>query len=448
MTTPGKLTQEVLAAFEGTPDPRLRELFGALIRHLHAFAAETRLTPLEWRAGIEFLTATGQRCDAQRQEFILLSDVLGLSSLVEDVNSAAGATEPTVLGPFYRPGAPKRAAGEHTGRAQDGPPALIRGVVTDLAGTPLPGAALDVWQASGNGLYDTQDPDQPPYNLRGAFLAGPDGRYEFRTARPGSYPIPGDGPVGELLHAAGRHGWRAAHIHVIVSAPGYLPVTTHIFGADDPYLDSDVVFGVKKSLVKVFRPAGEADPPDVEFVAEMNFVLATQIGTLEGVVVPERRGVPQQRYKQSQEAARNGQRPPGKLSALDEKDLRQERAVEDAPDYRMDYVPSVGQHDAVSQEAVDGDRNSECDEHEADNAVRHANGLRCAPSKRQLPVYPQSEQHLDHRQPERRSRERGLEADRVQAGLPEKTRRVVRRVSPADDIEHDRDDRASEANSR
>jgi len=185
-----------------------------------------------------------------------------------------------VLGPFYRPGAPKRAAGEHIGRAQDGPPTLIRGVVTDLAGTPLPGATLDVWQASGNGLYDTQDPDQPPDNLRGAFLTGPDGRYEFRTARPGSYPIPGDGPVGELLHAAGRHGWRAAHIHVIVSAPGCLPVTTHIFDADNPYLDSDVVFGVKESLVKVFRPAGQADPPGVEFVAEMDFVLASQIGTL------------------------------------------------------------------------------------------------------------------------------------------------------------------------
>ena len=279
-TTPGKLTQDVLAAYARTPEPRLRELLGALIRHLHAFAAETRLTPGEWQAGIEFLTATGQACDADRQEFILLSDVLGLSSVVEDLNSAAGATERTVLGPFYLRGAPARAAGEQIGRPQDGPPALIRGVVTDVAGTPLPGATIDVWQASGNGLYDTQDPDQPPYNLRGAFRAGPDGRYEFRTARPASYPSPGDGPVGELLIAAGRHRWRAAHIHAIVSAPGYLPVTTHIFDADNPYLDSDAVFGVKESLVRVFRPAGQADPPDVEFVAEMDFALARQIGTL------------------------------------------------------------------------------------------------------------------------------------------------------------------------
>jgi hydroxyquinol 1,2-dioxygenase len=279
-TTPCKLTDEVLAAYEGTPDPRLRELLGALIRHLHAFAAETRLTPQEWQAGIEFLTATGRACDAARQEFILLSDVLGLSSLVEDMNSAAGATEPTVLGPFHLPGAPTRAAGEHIGRAQDGPPTLIRGVVTDVEGAPVPGATLDVWQASGNGLYDTQDPDQPSFNLRGAFRTGPDGSYEFRTARPGSYPIPRDGPVGELLRAAARHGWRAAHIHAIVSAPGYVPVTTHIFDADNPYLDSDAVFGVKESLVRVFRPAGEADPPDVEFAVEMDFVLASQIGTL------------------------------------------------------------------------------------------------------------------------------------------------------------------------
>ncbi len=272
--TPGDLTGQVLAAYAGTPEPRLRELLGALIGHLHAFAAETRLTPREWLAGIEFLTAAGRMCDGERQEFILLSDVLGLSSLVEDVNAVAGGTEPTVLGPFYLPGAPARAAGERLGRPEDGSLALVRGQVTDLAGTPLPGAALDVWQASGNGLYDTQDPEQPPFNLRGVFGTGPDGRYEFRTARPASYPIPVDGPVGGLLRAAGRRQWRAAHIHVIVSAPGHRPVTTHIFDADNPYLDSDAVFGVKESLVRSFRPTGPEDPPDVSFVAEMDFALA------------------------------------------------------------------------------------------------------------------------------------------------------------------------------
>jgi len=298
-TTPGELTGQVLDAYAGTPEPRLRELLGALIRHLHAFAAETRLTPREWLAGIEFLTATGRMCDDERQEFILLSDVLGLSSLVEEVNAAAGATEPTVLGPFYLTGAPARTAGEQIGRPEDGSPALVRGRVTSLAGTPLPGATLDVWQASGNGLYDTQDPGQPPFNLRGVFGTGPDGRYEFRTARPASYPIPIDGPVGELLRAAGRHQWRAAHIHAIVSAPGHRPVTTHIFDADNPYLGSDAVFGVKASLVRPFRSAGPEDPPDVRFVAEMDFALAQAEPPAASLQPePRRAGTPRGRYPQ------------------------------------------------------------------------------------------------------------------------------------------------------
>jgi hydroxyquinol 1,2-dioxygenase len=275
--TAHELTEEVLSAHAGTPDPRLRELLAALISHLHAFAVETRLTPQEWLAGVRFLTAVGQKCDAERQEFILLSDVLGLSSLVDLINATPGATESTVLGPFYVPGAPRRQMGEHIGRPRDGSPTLVRGRVTDQAGAPVPGAKLDVWQSSGNGLYDTQDPQQPPFNLRGVFVTGPDGRYEFRTARPVSYPIPTDGPVGTLLSAA-RHGqWRAAHIHVIVSAPGYPPVTTHIFDADNPYLDSDAVFGVKDSLVREFRPPGPGDPADISYVADMDFTLAPEM---------------------------------------------------------------------------------------------------------------------------------------------------------------------------
>lgn len=272
--TPGQLTGQVLAAYDATPDPRLRELLGALVRHLHEFAVETRLTPQEWLAGVEFLTATGRKCDHQRQEFILLSDVLGLSSLVDLLNAAGGATESTVLGPFYVPGAPRRQLGEQIGRPEDGSPALVRGRVTSQAGQPLEGASLDVWQASGNGLYDTQDPQQPPFNLRGIFQADPDGRFEFRTVRPVSYPVPVDGPVGGLLRSSGRHGWRAAHIHAIVSAPGHRPVTTHIFDAENPYLDSDTVFGVKDSLIRRFRPACRGDPADVEYLAEMDFVLA------------------------------------------------------------------------------------------------------------------------------------------------------------------------------
>jgi protocatechuate 3,4-dioxygenase beta subunit len=274
--TPDQLTQQVISAYAGAPEPRLRELFAALIRHLHAFAVETQLTPQEWMAGIEFLTATGQKCDAERQEFILLSDVLGLSSLVDLVNAADGATESTVLGPFYVPGAPVREMGEQIGRPEDGEATLVRGYVTDRGGKPLDGATLDIWQSASNGLYDTQDPQQPPFNLRGVFVTGPDGAYEFRTVRPVSYPIPTDGPVGGLLAGAGRHHWRAAHIHAIVSAPGHRSVTTHIFDADNPYLDSDTVFGVKDSLVRQFRRAGPQDPADVSYVADMDFVLAGQ----------------------------------------------------------------------------------------------------------------------------------------------------------------------------
>ncbi len=274
-TTPAELTDDVLESFAAAPDPRLRELITALVRHLHAFAVETRLTPEEWMAGLQFLTATGQKCDARRQEFVLLSDVLGLSSLVDVINAAADATESTVLGPFYVAGAPARAMGEHIGRPEDGSPTLVRGRVTDVAGRPLDGATLDVWQSNDSGLYDTQDPGQPSFNLRGVFVTGPDGRFEFRTARPASYPIPTDGPVGGLLRATGRSHWRAAHIHAIVSAPGRRPVTTHIFDADNPYLDSDAVFGVRDSLVRPFRPAGPGDPADVSYVVDMDFALAS-----------------------------------------------------------------------------------------------------------------------------------------------------------------------------
>jgi len=274
MTDDTKLTDEVLRAYAGTPDPRLREVLAALIRHLHAFAAETGLTHREWLAGLEFLTAVGQQCDDQRQEFVLLSDVLGLSAQVDNANAAAGATEPTVLGPFYRPGAPHRAAGEHIGRPEDGAATLISGRVTDVRGNPIAGGTLDVWQCSANGLYDTQDAGQPPFNLRGVFTTAADGGYAFRTVRPVSYPIPVDGPVGDLLRAAARHNWRASHVHAIVSAAGYQPVTTHIFDAENEYLRSDAVFGVRDSLVRVFRPAGPEDPDDVRFVVTADFALA------------------------------------------------------------------------------------------------------------------------------------------------------------------------------
>lgn len=272
--TEDALTAEVLERFASTPDARLREILAALVRHLHAFAVEVRLTPHEWMTAIRFLTATGQMCDDERQEFILLSDTLGLSSLVDLINAAPGATESTILGPFYVAGAPPRAMGAHIGRPEDGEPTLVRGKVTDTAGRPLSGATLEIWQASQNGLYDIQDPEQPKHNLRGVFITRADGRYEFRTARPYSYPIPTDGPVGTMLRATGRHQFRAAHIHALVSAPGHRPLTTHVFDAENEYLDSDTVFGVKDSLVKVFAPAGPGEPADVERVIDMDFVLA------------------------------------------------------------------------------------------------------------------------------------------------------------------------------
>lgn len=274
--TPEELTKRVVKEYSGAPDPRLRELITALISHVHGFVTETRLTPQEWLAAVEFLTATGHKCDEERQEFVLLSDVLGVSSLVDVVNAAPGVTESTVLGPFYRSGAPVRAMGEHIGRPEDGPPTLVRGQVTGAGGQPLSDATIDVWQADDKGAYDIEDPGQPPFNLRGIFVTGPDGRYEFRTARPASYPIPTDGPVGELLRRTGRNHMRAAHIHAIVSAPGHRSVTTHIFVPDNPYLDSDAVFGVRESLVRSFRPAGPSDPAGVEYVVDMDFSLAAE----------------------------------------------------------------------------------------------------------------------------------------------------------------------------
>jgi hydroxyquinol 1,2-dioxygenase len=272
--TPGELTAQVVREYSQAADPRVRELVTALISHLHAFVAETRLAPEEWLAAVEFLTATGQMCGPGRQEFVLLSDVLGISSMVDVVNAAPGVTESTVLGPFYRAGAPERAMGEHIGRPEDGKPTLVRGRVTGAGGQPLEGATVDVWQSDDKGNYDIQDPGQPPYNLRGIFVTGPDGRYEFRTAEPGSYPIPTDGPVGGLLRAAGRSNMRAAHIHAIVSAPGYRSLTTHIFVPGNPYLGTDAVFGVRDTLIREFRPAGPDDPDDVESVVDMDFSLA------------------------------------------------------------------------------------------------------------------------------------------------------------------------------
>jgi catechol 1,2-dioxygenase len=245
----------VAASFAGTPDPRLRRIMDSLTRHLHAFVKDVELTEAEWAAAIAFLTATGQLCDDSRQEFVLLSDVLGVSMLVETLNHRTGgeATESTVLGPFHVAGSPARALGDSISLDGVGEPCLVTGRVSGPDGEPVPGAELDVWQAGADGFYDVQQPGVvPESNLRGRFTADPDGEFWFRTVVPRYYPIPGDGPTGSLLRSTGRHPYRPAHIHFIVSAPGYEPVTTHLFAAGSPYLDSDAVFGVKESLVREF----------------------------------------------------------------------------------------------------------------------------------------------------------------------------------------------------
>ncbi|MGQ4436873.1 MULTISPECIES: intradiol ring-cleavage dioxygenase [unclassified Streptomyces] len=260
MTTDVTVTDEAVASLEGTADPRLKELLTGLIRHLHAFARETRLTQAEWERAIGFLTETGQTCTDTRQEFILLSDVLGLSMLVETINGdhAAGSTESTVLGPFHMTESPVRRLGENIDLVGGGEPCVVSGRIVSDDGTPLPGAVLDVWQADGNGFYDVQQPDvQPPGNGRGLFTADAEGRFRFRTCVPSPYPIPTDGPVGELLKATARHPYRPAHIHFIATAEGHTPVTTHIFVAGSDYLDSDAVFAVKESLVEDFTPTDD-----------------------------------------------------------------------------------------------------------------------------------------------------------------------------------------------
>jgi hydroxyquinol 1,2-dioxygenase len=247
------LTAAVIESFASAPDPRTRAVLRSLISHLHAFVRDTRLTPDEWMAAIDFLTRTGHTSGETRQEFILLSDVLGVSMLVDELShkGPAGATESTVLGPFY--------VGEHrlTPHGTDLAPGapgerlFVDARVTDCAGQPVTGATVDVWHADADGYYDSQKPgyrlDTP--SMRARFTTGDDGRFTFRTIVPCSYPVPTDGPVGELLAAGGRHAMRPAHIHFLLAAPGFDTLVTHVFAAGDEYLASDAVFGVKPSLV-------------------------------------------------------------------------------------------------------------------------------------------------------------------------------------------------------
>jgi catechol 1,2-dioxygenase len=246
----------VIESFAPETNPRLREVLTSLVRHMHAFARDVELTIPEWEKAIDFLTRTGHKSDDERQEFILLSDVLGLSMLVETISNRkfGVATESTVLGPFHVVESPVRALGDSIDLVGTGTPCVVTGRVVSVDGTPLAGATLDVWQANDQGFYDVQQPgSQPRTNGRGLFTADQKGEFWFRTIVPSYYPIPTDGPVGELLVATGRHAFRPAHIHFIVTAPGHRDLTTHIFVAGSEYIESDTVFAVKKSLVVDFE---------------------------------------------------------------------------------------------------------------------------------------------------------------------------------------------------
>lgn len=261
--TEENLTDAVLKKLEGATDARFKEVMGSLIRHMHAFIREVNLTEGEWVKGIEFLTATGHHCDAKRQEFILLSDTMGVSMLVDAINhrTPTGATESTVQGPFYVDGAPELPCGSDIAQGVSGEPTYFSGCVATPDGRPIAGATLDLWSTDGDGWYDVQLAGQS-LRARGKILTGADGRYAFWTVKPVSYAIPTDGPVGRMLLRMGRHPYRPAHTHMMLSAPGFKSVTTHVFVEGDPYLESDAVFGVKNSLVARFERHDAGVAPD------------------------------------------------------------------------------------------------------------------------------------------------------------------------------------------
>jgi protocatechuate 3,4-dioxygenase beta subunit len=254
--------------------PRLRQVMTSLVQHLHAFAKDVELRQDEWDFAIDFLTRTGQICSEERQEFILLSDVVGLSMLVDAISNRrpTGATENTVMGPFHVQGAPVRKMGDTISLDGKGESCLFIGKVIDIHGEPIEGASIDVWSDNADGFYSVQQPDiQDKWNNRGIFITGKDGAYEFIGIKPVSYPIPDDGPVGKMLAALGRHPNRPAHMHFLVTAPGFQKLVTHTFVGDDPWIASDAVFGVKSTLVAPFEHVRDGK---TEWRSPFDFVLA------------------------------------------------------------------------------------------------------------------------------------------------------------------------------
>jgi len=263
------ITRAVVESFRETPDPRVRQIMTSLVTYLHGFVRDVDLTFDEWLYAIKFLTRTGQMCDDKRQEFILLSDTLGVSMLVDAINHRmpGGATETTVLGPFYVAAAPALPHGSDISRGLPGVPLFVEGRVTSTGGRPLAGATVDVWQADDEGYYDVQRPNLDQATLRAQFQTDDDGHFHFWSVAPSFYPIPVDGPVGEMLTATGRHPNRPAHVHFMIAMRGFETLVTHVFSADSPYLDSDAVFGVKNSLIADFTHQAPGISPDGSRIA-------------------------------------------------------------------------------------------------------------------------------------------------------------------------------------
>ncbi len=281
------ITEAAIEQMDSTENPRLKEIMAAAVRHLHAFAREVDLTPEEWIEGIKFLTATGQMCTAYRQEFILLSDTLGLSSLINslhDRRATESSTKSSLLGPFYRQDSPKFELGQSIAVKAKGPEIGIYGRITNTAGQGVPNASIEIWQPDEDGDYDLQKHDPSEMDLRGRFFTNADGVYYLRTIRPLGYMIPMDGPVGDMIRAQGRHGFRPAHIHFLIGAPGYREVVTALYIAGDDHIDSDTVFGVTDSLVAEVKDGDAASPmkgvPSIRF----NFTLAAAKDALSGRV--------------------------------------------------------------------------------------------------------------------------------------------------------------------
>ena len=283
------ITQSFLDYVAEDTDQRLKFVLEKLAEHLHDFVRETQLTHDEWRKGLELLYAAGEISSPERNEFVLFSDVLGLSSLVDMINSPDNGTPSSVLGPFHILGAPDLPVGGDMRGDNSGDAVVVQGHVRTPAGDPINGAVLEIWQTADNGLYSGQDDNQSEYNLRAQMPTGADGRYLFSTVRPAPYTVPDDGPVGELLHATGRHPWRPSHLHFIVTAPGYRTLVTEVFPSDDPYLDEDAVFGVREKLVMEYQPRETTDGlpddlaikhslPEQFYVVDFDFILASSDG--------------------------------------------------------------------------------------------------------------------------------------------------------------------------